>query len=97
MNLGGNNADIKQVRFLLLDLAEELAGVKPHLSPKLAAAFLETKGGRREGRADILKEKIFCLCLHLEKKALPLSKEKIQSTAVMSEHLSEVSVCRECS
>lgn len=79
------------------DLAEELAGVKPHLTPKLAVASPETKGGRREGRAVILKEKFFCLCLHLEKKALPLSKEKIQSAAVMSEHLRELLVCQECS
>lgn len=47
---------------MLLDLAEEPAGVKLQLSPELAAAPLETKAGRREGKAAIPKEKFFCLC-----------------------------------
>lgn len=38
---------------MLLDLAEEPAGVKLQLSPELAVAPLETKAGRREGKGKL--------------------------------------------
>lgn len=78
----------KEVRLLLPDPEEELAGGEVHLSPTPAVTAPQTKAGSREG------EVLLPLSALGEKNPAPLTKGEMQSTAVVSEQLRAAGVPR---